>query len=413
MDGETQETVRQEYLAAQRAARKPVAAAKPVNAPKKKPEPRRMGNAAKKAQRLLQDDGWDDYDEDWNDEENEEEESVKTQLPAAASPSEAKPAVCPILDAAGLVTLMRRCGLMWKLVESLQEKGSLDALQGFPCVPVEAHPNRAGLCLISISCAANKHMAAVEDFSVEEVRLLESLGVPLLRPGKKLRTALGLDRASVVRALCRAVEEQLGSPSSAPTKNARLHLGLKVLRLPVERALPLLRLVCSVLRRGNKKEAERALTLPIFPTAGGVFAVPVVPATACIITPSNLWDELLSPQFPDFLLSWEGTAGDALREFDVQRPSLVNFLANFCAPRAGLFDQKLSLHFLESVAAAGGGASRDSEKLAQTCEALGWPRHVSFVRERAPNCSNFFVCQHLLPLLQGAWAGVAAAIIVN
>ena len=200
------------------------------------------------------------------------------------------------------------------------------------------------------------------------------MGVPMLRPGKKLRTALGLDRSSVVRALCRALEEELGPPVAVTGPNARLHLGLKLMRLPIERALPLQRLVCSVLRRGSAKDAERALALPIFPTTGGRFAVPLLPTSASVISPDEIWDELLNPYFEDFLVSWEGSAGDVLRDFKIQRPSLASFLASFCAPRAGIFDQQLSLHFLECVATVGAvfsrsGASRDCEKLAQACEA--------------------------------------------
>ena len=139
-----------------------------------------------------------------------------------------------------------------------------------------------------------------------------------------------------------------------------------------------------MLRRENKKEAERSLSLPIFPTVGGKFAVPLIPASASIMSPNDAWDESLSPHFPDFLISWEGAAGELLREFEVQRPSLANFLANFCAPRAGLFDQQLSLHFLESIAALGtvfkaSGASRDCEKLAQVCEAGMLSFHLIFM----------------------------------
>ena len=132
------------------------------------------------------------------------------------------------------------------------------------------------------------------------------------------------DRVSVVRALCRALEEELGSSSAVTvtgneSRHSRLHHGLKAARLTTERALPLQRLVCSVLRRANKKEAERALTLPIFPTTGGRFAVPLVPSSASVISPDEGWDQLLHPFFDDFLVSWEGAAGDVLRELEAPK----------------------------------------------------------------------------------------------
>ena len=256
VDGRTQEAVRQEYLTqfkAQPSARvkathkaapkQSVSKKKPATKLTKLPNGKRNGT---KVQHVLEEDEWDEEgSEDFDEEDWEEAGEVAT--PVAKSTAQTAQ-TCPILDAAGLDALVRRCSLIWKLVESNQEKGSsIAALQVFPCVPVEAagpsgpHPHHVGinghLRLISMSAAGNKNLAAIEDFSVEEVawlvsalqhvsrrkcgwsppkkppasfvnsiasrsrvsrtqvKLLASLGVPLLRPGTKLRSALGLDRA--------------------------------------------------------------------------------------------------------------------------------------------------------------------------------------------------------------------------
>eukprot|EP00438_Fugacium_kawagutii_P021885 Skav219750 [mRNA] locus=scaffold569:200403:205250:- [translate_table: standard] len=127
------------------------------------------------------------------------------------------------------------------------------------------------------------------------------------------------------------------------------------MRLDVEMARPLQRLVCSILLRSTmkKKDVEKAMALPIFDTKGGSFAVPLTPG-ASIIAPSEEWEELLG-QFKDFVLNFDADAdgGQLIREMGIQRGNLPEFLATFCSPRAGLFDQKLSVHFLESVASLG------------------------------------------------------------
>ena len=59
--------------------------------------------------------------------------------------------------------------------------------------------------------------------------------------------------------------------------------------------------------------------------------------------------------------------------WEIQRSNLSEFLARFCAPRAGLFNQKLSVHFLESVAALGStiwrkNVQKDYVAIATSCE---------------------------------------------
>lgn len=131
------------------------------------------------------------------------------------------------------------------------------------------------------------------------------------------------------------------------------------MRLEVEKARPLQRLVCSILLRSSmkKKDVEKAMALPIFETRGGKFAVPLSPEGASIITPSEEWDELLHEDFPDYddyVLKWDVDGdGGLIRELGIRRSNLSEFLARFCAQRAGLFNQKLSLHFLEAVASLG------------------------------------------------------------
>ena len=170
VDGKTQEAVRQEYLLAHQAAHK---AAAPKRSSAKKLQSRTLPKGAKKGQRGLKDHAWhEDYDdEDWEEDEGEEE----FEEPVGRAIPDTKPRNCPILDVAGLEAVVRRCRLMWRLVEKSQEKGnSMEGLQLFPCVPVEeAEPHHVGcngcLRLISLPSADNKQLAAIEDFSVEEV----------------------------------------------------------------------------------------------------------------------------------------------------------------------------------------------------------------------------------------------------
>ena len=238
VDGRSQDVLRKEFMASQRKA-----APKRSALPKKKQQARKLQNTRKS--NSVMEETWDDEDyDDWHDEEEEATEApitfarnAKATRALPPCPQVATPP-CPLVSLEDLERLVHRCRLMWKLVEDHQDAGSsMEALLNFPCVPVEAatapHVGVNGhLRLVSVRCAQAKHMAAVEDFSVEEVRLLESLGVALLRPGKKLRNAVGLDRASVVRALCHAIESELGSPAAvaASGPSARLHMGLKVAR---------------------------------------------------------------------------------------------------------------------------------------------------------------------------------------
>jgi len=149
---------------------------------------------------------------------------------------------------------------------------------------------------------------------------------------------------------------------------------MKDLRLDIERARPLQRLVVSILRSAKKRDVEKTMSLPVFETRGGKFAVPVSPG-ASIVAPNEEWDELLHEEFKDFLLNLDadGDGGHLIRELGIQRSNLSEFLARFCAPRAGLFNQKLSVHFLESVAALGStiwrkNVQKDYVAIATSCE---------------------------------------------
>ncbi|CAJ1442732.1 unnamed protein product, partial [Effrenium voratum] len=305
---------------------------------------------------------WDDYD----DEEDYPENAPAQKCPPAPDFSETKPMVS-VNKESELEVVVRKCVLLWKLAEDVSDKGSnpVQHLQDFPCIPVIAE--RVGVRLVSMQGAAG--LLSVEDFASEEVKVLADFGVLLARPGPRLRTALGVHRSAALAALTKAVER---SKSKPPLKQ-RWHLGLKDMRLDLDKALPLKRLVSSIALRGTRKDMERSLALPIFETCGP-FAVPMLPGT-CVITPSAEWDAWLEPHVGDFLISWTETAKTTLREFGIQRSPLPEFLARVCAPRAGLFDQELSLAFLEAVASLGAalwkknGVQKDLAAIATACEA--------------------------------------------
>ena len=255
---------------------------------------------------------------------------------------------------------VRLCELLWKFVEGLPDKSNaVQLLQDLPCIPVLASDpgEREGIRLMSCHCAQRLHLLSIEDYTAEEARLLSGLGCFLARPAKKLRVFLGIERASALNALLKGVD-RTGTTKSMPGPSGpatRMFVGMKDARLEIEKARPLQRLVCSILRSTvKKKDFEKAMALPIFETRGGKFAVPVSPGGA-IIAPNEEWDELLHEEFKDFVLNFDadGAGGQLLRELGIQRGNLFEFLARFCAPRAGLFNQKLSLQFLESVASLG------------------------------------------------------------
>ncbi|CAE8681195.1 unnamed protein product [Polarella glacialis] len=163
--------------------------------------------------------------------------------------------------------------------------------------------------------------------------------------------------------------------SGDKSRLARLHFGLRPKRLALDEARPLRALVQNMLRcRLVPRDARLLESLPIFETQGGHFAVPLAPASARIMPPDEDWDEALQADFADYLLSWKGEAGELLTELGRERSSPAAFLAEFCAPRAGLFNQHLSIRFLETVATLGAapwkrpGAPKDCATIAQSCE---------------------------------------------
>lgn len=294
----------------------------------------------------LADDGFEDaYSDYW-----EEPEEVPVDKPD----SKTRTVVVRVSTTAEMDLTVRRCELLWKLVEGLPEKSNgVQLLQDLPCIPVSSVSSE-GVRLMSCHGAQRQHLLSLEDYTAEEAHLLSRFGCFLARPGKKLRTFLGVQRALALNALLKAVAQKRSTSDNRIPE--RMFLGMKDMRLDVEMARPLQRLVCSILLRSTmkKKDIEKAMALPIFNTKGGNFAVPLAPAGASIIAPSEEWEELLE-QFKDFVLNFDADAdgGQLIREMGIQRGNLPEFLATFCSPRAGLFDQKLSLHFLESVASLG------------------------------------------------------------
>eukprot|EP00435_Cladocopium_sp_Y103_P069816 s10_g34.t1 len=318
-------------------------------------------------------------DDDWT--ESEEAQPGKPDTPDKSDtktrPTQPVATFCvKVSTAAEMNVTAHRCELLWKFVEGLPDKSNaVQQLQDLPCIPVLSS---AQVRLMSCQGAHRQHLLSLEDYTAEEAKLLSCLGCFFARPTKKLRTFLGIERASALNALPKAVERMEPSsdsvtPNSMP--GMRMFLGMKDLRLDIERARPLQRLVCSILRSAvKKKDVEKAQSLPVFETRGGKFAVPVSPG-ASIVAPNEEWDELLHEEFKDFLLNLDadGDGGHLIRELGIQRSNLSEFLARFCAPRAGLFNQKLSLYFLESVASLGStiwrkNVQKDYVAIATSCE---------------------------------------------
>ena len=322
-----------------------------------------------------QDDAYSPYSDDWTESEEvqpDKSDTIRPTQPGASSCVK----IVKVSNATELNVTVHRCELLWKFVEGLPDKSNaVQQLQDLPCIPVLSSGQ---VRLMSCQGAHRQHLLSLEDYTAEEVKLLSCLGCFLARPTRKLRTFLGIERASALNALPKAVERMEPSSNSVTPNSMpgmRMFLGMKDLRLDIERARPLQRLVCSILRSALKKrDVEKAVSLPVFETRGGKFAAPASPG-ASIVAPNEEWDELLHEEFKDFLLNLDadGDGGYLIRELGIQRSNLSEFLARFCAPRAGLFNQKLSVHFLESVASLGStiwrkNVQKDYVAIATSCE---------------------------------------------
>jgi len=184
-------------------------------------------------------------DSDWKDFEAQTSKA-DTKIPSAATTRRA----VAVSNATELDVAVRRCKLLWELVEGFPDKSNpLQQLQDMPCIPLALASN--GVRLVSMQSGLRDRLLSIEDYTKEEVELLNSLGCFLARPGRKLRTALGLERASAVNALLRATERHRSS-NSRP--GIRMLVGIKDMRLEVEKARPLQRLVCSILLRSSMKK---------------------------------------------------------------------------------------------------------------------------------------------------------------
>jgi len=387
IDGQPQEELQKTYAQMKEQSAKPMkgypkgAKSCPGSRPSQKVATGRKNKPSKKfgKQTLDFDSGQEDVysDDDWT--ESEEAQPGKPDTPDKSDtktrPTQPGASFCvKVSNATEMNVTVHRCELLWKFVEGLPDKSNaMQQLQDLPCIPVLSS---AQVRLMSCQGAHRQHLLSLEDYTAEEVKLLSCLGCFLARPTKKLRTFLGIERASALNALPKAVE-RMGPSGNSVTPNMpgmRMFLGMKDLRLDIERARPLQRLVVSILRSAKKRDVEKTMSLPVFETRGGKFAVPVSPG-ASIVAPNEEWDELLHEEFKDFLLNLDadGDGGHLIRELGIQRSNLSEFLARFCAPRAGLFNQKLSVHFLESVAALGStiwrkNVQKDYVAIATSCE---------------------------------------------
>eukprot|EP00930_Biecheleria_cincta_P069650 TRINITY_DN57364_c0_g1_i1.p1 TRINITY_DN57364_c0_g1~~TRINITY_DN57364_c0_g1_i1.p1 ORF type:complete len:1669 (-),score=270.95 TRINITY_DN57364_c0_g1_i1:122-5128(-) len=339
------------------------------------------------------DDAWydyegDDYDgEDCGVEQRQESGAVAqrgyshAREKTAADESAVK--ACTCATAAELEGVVRRCELLWRVIEHAHEKGAdpVQLVSDLPCVPlVEAPSNQLVPLprLVSVLEARRCNALAAEDFPQRDREVLQRCGVPFIRPGKRLRGALGINKSLTLAAVQAAFAERWQQTPSGEEEtnmtNSRLHQGLRPRRVPCAEAAPLRALILELVqKRIIPKDSRELETLPIFETLGGRFSVPLVPVNTRIMTPNSEWDEALRPQFADYLLQWEGETGKVLAELGRERGSTSSFLSEFAAARVGLFDQALCVKFLEDVAALGNtpwkrpGAPKELEKVAQSC----------------------------------------------
>ena len=157
-------------------------------------------------------------DSDWKD-----FEAQPSKVDTKIRPAVTTRTAVSVSNATELDVAVRRCKLLWELVEGFPDKGNpLQPLQDMPCIPLALASN--GVRLVSMQSGLRDRLLSMEDYTKEEVELLNSLGCFLARPGRKLRTALGLERASAVNALLRATERHRSS-NSRP--GMRMLVGIK------------------------------------------------------------------------------------------------------------------------------------------------------------------------------------------
>jgi len=329
---------------------------------------------------------WYDDAEYWSAEESwqgqgGDDDDVEPPAPLSLPEEEEEEYGCSCTTVAEFQRVVRRCELLWRVIEQAHEKGTspLQIVHGYPCVPTVIAPADAPSVpqLLSVQEAARRHALAKEDYAQQDQIVLSLCGVPFVRPGRRLRGALGIDKAATLAALAFVFAERWRKlrPEVVVDANPRLYIGLRPLRIPCAEARTLRSLVRSFIRRGLvPKDSKTIEALPVFETLGGLFAVPLAPPGAGILSPSDEWDEALRPLFADYIVSWGGETGELLAELGRERGGTTSFLADFVAPRVGLLEQGLCVRFLEAVAALGAapwkrpGAPRDMCSIAQACE---------------------------------------------
>jgi len=309
-------------------------------------------------------DDWAEFDEDWDYDDQEEQ----TQKSVSCEEVIHKPCIC--ITVQELEKVIRRCMLLWKIIEFAHEKGTnpLQLVTDIPCIPVESPAGYVGEddsrpSLVSVREATDRAVLAVEDFNTRDRECLERCGALFIRPSSPF--------IAIRMAFLRKAQAKVDIPAGA---NPRLYYGLKALRMPVGIARPLRALISNFLQRGTMpKDMALIEPLPVFETQGGQFAVPLTPVAARIISPGEDWDEALFPQFGDYLVSWDGEAGDFLAKLGKDRGCPIGFLSSFAAPRVGLFEAGLCVKFLEAVASFGkapwkqSGVPKGQQVLAQAC----------------------------------------------
>mmetsp|Transcript_51144 Transcript_51144/g.165590 ORF Transcript_51144/g.165590 Transcript_51144/m.165590 type:complete len:1837 (-) Transcript_51144:63-5573(-) len=347
---------------------------------------------------------WDDWEGDWQDERDEEAEDAGeweehddegpscksgggggSAAAAVANDATVEEVVCRVVSVADLHALIRRCELLWHIVEISHEKGTnpMNTISDFPCIPV-AEPisgwdRQVGstLRLMNLQEASRRNALAVEDFTTADRACLEQVGVAFVRPVQQLRKALNLDKTSTLAALQAIFAERW---VTEPTQvffgpKARLYTDLKALRLPLEDGRSLRALVKSLMQKNHiSKDTRQLESLPIFETQGGNYCVPLLPTTARVLSPSEDWDDALRPDFADFLISFDGETGQLLSTLGKDRSSTASFLAEFASARVGLFGSELCVKFLEAAASLGKalwnktGAPKQLQTIAQACQ---------------------------------------------
>merc|ERR1719498_348029 len=95
-----------------------------------------------------------------------------------------------------------------------------------PCIPiVQPQEGVNSLRLVSVQEGVKRRVLAAEDFPVKDRAVLEVCGVPFVKPGKRMRSLLGIEKASMLSAL-QAVFSRRSEPAAdtSAEKNPRLFM---------------------------------------------------------------------------------------------------------------------------------------------------------------------------------------------